>query len=287
VGFANGGSPCKPGGRAVPVQVYVGGKAVGPPNYSSGDTNIITLKPDQLQTGPVIFSWSCQNIAGQELEHHYEWKASIYRLGDPSGAVYDARTGRPLAAATVRIEYSSTRGGPFAAPQPLTTLPPADREVTGADGRFRWDVADGYWRLQASAFGYHSLTSKAYKVPPEVTGIRLELRPDPAQQRFLIDPAGRVGKLRIGMRASAKLRVRGLRIRVVRGRIKSITVRSKRYQTVVRIKLGSKRQDFEIAYPAQALKALKKAKKVAPKTFRVKKATFTVKGTVTVIKLGR
>jgi hypothetical protein len=135
--------------------------------------------------------------------------------------------------------------------------------------------------------GYYPLTSKVYKVPPEVTGIRLELRPDPAQQRLLIDPAGRVGKLRLGMRAPSKLHVAGLRIRVVRGHITSIVVRSKRYQTVAGIKLGSKRQDFERAYPDQALKVLQKAKKGVPKTFRVKKATFTVKGTVTAIKLGR
>jgi hypothetical protein len=234
-------------------------------------------------------SWSCRDAAGVEVEHHYEWKGDIYRLGDPSGAVYNARTGKTLGAATVRIEYSSTARGPFGTPAPLTTLPLTDRETTGADGRFRWDVADGYWRLQASAIGYKAFTSKAYKVPPEVTGIKLELRPDPAQQRFLIDPRGRVGNLRVGMRASSKLRVAGLRIRVVRGHIRSITIRSKRYRTATGIKLGSRRHDFEAAFPREATRALQKAKKAkaAPKTFLVKKATFTVRGAVIAIKLGR
>lgn len=294
VSFVNEGTPCnRPDTSGTAVATYVGGKLMETESDLEAHTfdarpgGVAQLSGDQLQTGPVILAWSCRDAAGQEVEHHYEWKGSIYRLGDPSGAIYDSRTGRPLANATVRIEFSSAAGGPFSAPQPLTTLPQPDRQVTGTDGRFRWDVVDGYWRLQASAVGYHPRTSKAYKVPPEVTGIRLALRPDPAQQRFLIDPAGRVGKLRIGTRASPKLRVSGLRIRVVRGRIKTISVRSKRYQTVEHVKLGSARQDFEMAYPDQALKAVRTAKKKAPVTFRVKKATFRVKGTVTAIKLGR
>jgi hypothetical protein len=290
--FANAGTPCPPGTTGLPGEAYLGGKEIGVPRRGRlmpSDTALaqLSVAMNNLQTGSVVFSWSCQDKDHLEVQHLYEWKANVYRLGDPSGAVYDAHTGHLVTAATVRLEFSSTAGGPFGAPLPLTALPQTDRETTRTDGRFRWDVADGYWRLQVSAVGYHSLTSKVYKVPPEVTGIRLKLRPDPAQQRFIIDPSGRVGKLRLGMRASSKLRVAGLRMRVVRGHIKSITVRSKRYQTVERIKLGSKRQDFERAYPAQALKAMQKAKKTAPKTFRVKKATFTVKGSVTAIKLGR
>ena len=289
--FINEGTPCPSGTDAYPGTAYLGGKEAGVPyQYVHGDNTgkgetALTIPANKLQTGEVIFSWACENAQGDQ-ELLYEWKALAYRLADPSGAVYNARTGRLITAATVRLEFSSTAGGPFGAPLPLTALPQTDRETTGVDGRFSWDVADGYWRLQASAVGYRSLTSKAYKVPPEVTGIRLQLRPDPAQQRFLIDPAGRIGNLRIGMKASAKLRVRGLRIRVVHGRIKSITVRSKRYQTAERVKLGTTRKGFESAYGASVLKALKKGKKVAPKTFHVKKATFTVNAKVTAIKLG-
>jgi hypothetical protein len=289
--IVNDGTPCRPGSSAFPGQAYLGGKAIGVPIQTNPglnepsdqlDQTFVKIPANQLQTGPVIFSWSCRNIAGQEVEHLYEWKASVYRLGDPSGAVYDARTGHLVTAAAVRLESSSSAGGPFGVPLPLTTLPQTDQETTGVDGGFSWDVADGYWRLQASAVGYHSLTSRVYKVPPEVTGIRLELRPDPAQQRFLIDPSGRIGRLRIGMKASPKLRVRGLGIRVVHGRIESIKVRSKRYQTAQRIKLGTKRLDFESAYG----QPVKKGRK-APKRFDVKKATFTVKAKVTAIKLGR
>jgi hypothetical protein len=288
VDFYDEKSPCSRGTKGFPMQSYLGGKPTNgrPAPWGNGGA-YIQLKGAELQTGSVVILWSCRNIAGQEVERHYEWKGDIYRLGDPSGAVYDARTRRPLAAATVRLEFSSSAGGPFAAPVPLTSLPQSDSEITTTDGRFRWDVADGYWRLKASAFGYHSLTSHVYKVPPEVTGIRLELRPDPAQSRFLIDPAGRVGKLKIGMKASTKLRVSGLRIRVVRGHIRSITVRSRRYKTTTGVRLGSPRRDFESAYPKEAGKALGKSKKAAPKTFLVKKATFTVKGAVTAIKLGR
>ena len=297
--FGDEETPCRAGTTPIPVQAYMGGKPIGVPSEAfpgsqfgkgSGSWNqaYIRLKGNDLQTGPIIFSWSCRDAANQEVEHHWEWKGSVYRLGDPSGAVYDSRTGRPVIAATVRLEFSPAPGGPFKAPLPLTALPQTNSEVTGVDGRFSWDVADGYWRLRASAVGYHSVTGKVYKVPPEVTGIRLELRPDPAQQRFLINPAGSVGKLKIGMRASSKLRVAGLRIRIVRGRITSITVRSKRYQTAERIKLGSKREDFESVYGVQALRAVLKAKKkAAPKVFRVKKATFTVTGAVIAIKLGR
>jgi hypothetical protein len=296
VSFVNEGTPCRrPDTKGKAVAVYVGGKQVKNKEPFSDAAQTYDHQPggwaqvggDAIQTGSVIMSWSCTDAAGKEVEHHYEWKGSIYRLGDPSGAVYDARTGRLLKSATVRIEYSAAAGGPFGAPPALTTLPVLDRELTAADGRFRWDVADGYWRLVVSAVGYHSLTSKVYKVPPEVTGIRLLLRPNPAEQRNLFDPAGRVGKLKIGMRASARLRVAGLRIRIVHGHIRSITIRSKRYRTATGIRLGSARHDFERAFPHEVMRALVKAKKAAPKTFQVKKATFTVKGVVVEIKLGR
>jgi len=286
--FVDEGTPCeRPGARGVPVQAYLGGKVVGIPTSNDIDEAFLQVPASQLQTGPLIFSWSCKDAANQEVEHYYEWKANVTRLGDPSGTVFDARTGQALPSATVRIEFSATPAGPWGAPLPLTTLPEIDREVTPDTGRFAWDVADGYWRLQVSAVGYHSLTSRVYKVPPEVTGIRLDLKPDPAQQRFVIDPAGRVGKLHVGQRISGKPRVPGLRIRVAHGRIRSITVRSKRYRTMAGIKLGSVRQVFETAYGREAFGAAQKAKKAPPKTFRVKKATFTVKTKVTAIKLGR
>ena len=161
VQFYNERSPCtRPQTHGVPTSAYLGGRQAAASKW--GDGAYIQFKGTEIQTGPVVLRWSCRDATGQEVETHYEWK------GDTTGSVIraarssTARTGRPLVAATVRIEFSESAAGPLGPPPALTTLPQNDREVTGTDGRFRWDVADGYWRLQASAVGYHAATSRVY-----------------------------------------------------------------------------------------------------------------------------
>ncbi len=129
--------------------------------------------------------------------------------------------------------------------------------------------------MKVTAFGYRAYVSRSYDVPPPVTGLKLKLRRDPAQQRYLIDPNGRVGTVAL---AGKPRRVSGLRIRAVHQRVRAITVLSKRFRTESGIRLGSLQADVNHAYPQAALKALKRKVKAKVLTYRVGRATLRVRG---------
>jgi hypothetical protein len=212
----------------------------------------------------------------------YEYKGDVALL-DPSGTVLDRTTGRPVTGATVRLQVSPIPGRPFGTPGVSSYAPQLNPEMTGPSGTFAWDVAPGRWRLRVTAYGYRSFVSKTYKVPPAVTHLQLKLTPDPRTQRSLIDPAGRVGAVRL--RGKPGGHVAGLRIVVAGHRIRTITVTSKRFRTALAIRLGSSEVALQRAYP-QLLKAAKKLGKKTTRLYRVKHATFTVRrGRVVAIKL--
>lgn len=133
-------------------------------------------------------------------------------LYDPSGIVSDAVTGAPVSGATIllyKVPFAlpdsggatgdcrtvDTRPGSdwsgVAAPALSsgvladTTLTPAEisplinPQITGADGRYGWDVAIGCWFVKAEAPGYLPRISALVGVPPEVTDLDLALAPVP------------------------------------------------------------------------------------------------------------
>lgn len=129
------------------------------------------------------------------------------QLYDPSGIITDATTGLPIIGATVSLfrqvpglpdtpaltrqcRTIDTRGGSnwtgtaadtgifeqpgFAPPQMSPDLNP---QVTGADGRYGWNVVTGCWYVKVSAPGYAGRISALVGVPPEVTDLHLALQP--------------------------------------------------------------------------------------------------------------
>jgi hypothetical protein len=232
--------------------------------------------------GSVLIKWDCFDPATGVGSTRWEYKGSIFLL-DPSGTVLDKRTRRPVAGATVRLQVSPVAGQPFGTPGISAYSPQLNPEKTGAQGTFAWDVAPGRWRFRVTAFGYRGFVSKTYKVPPAVTGLQLRLTPDPRTQRLLIDPAGHAGAVQL--RGKLARRVAGLRVVLVRHRVRTITVTSKRFRTAFAIRLGSTEADLQRAYP-QLLKVAKKLAKKATRPYRVKHATFMVRrGRVVAIKL--
>jgi DNA-binding beta-propeller fold protein YncE len=280
--FANYGSPCPSGGGA--PTPYLGGRPAGElaDIEDQGDgTSLFRFRFSASDlaggSGSVVIQWECSNTRSTM----YEYKGDVALL-DPSGTVVDRTTRRPVTGATVRLQVSPIPGRPFGTPGISSYEPQLNPETTGPSGTFAWDVAPGRWRLRVTAYGYRSFVSNTYKVPPAVTHLRLQLIPDPRTQRLLIDPAGRVGAVRLRGPGG---RVAGLRIVLAGHRIRTITVSSKRFRTALAIRLGSSEADLQRAYP----KLLKVAKKLAKKTTRlyhVKHATFAVhRGRVTAIKL--
>ena len=287
VRYSNTGTPC-PKDLYTFVTPYLGGQESGRLTYAAKPP----LKPYftfefssadlAAGSGTVLIKWDCFDPATGAGSTRWEYKGAIYLL-DPSGTVLDKRTGRPVAAASVRLQVSPVAGQPFGTPGISALSPQLNPEKTGPDGKFAWDVAPGRWRLRVTAYGYRSFVSKTYKVPPAVTGLKLQLTPDPRTQRLLIDPAGQVGAVRL--RGKLARRVAGLRIVLARHRVRTITVTSKRFRTAFAIRLGSTEADLQGAYP-QLLKAAGTFGTKTTHQYRVKHATFTVRrGRVVAIKL--
>jgi len=144
------------------------------------------------------------------------------------------------------------------------------------------DFFPGERRLVVRAFGYRPSTSKVFRVPPPVTGLRLALVPDPRQQAKLIRLAGRVGALRVGAHIRPGTRVAGLKLRIVRRRLRGITVLRRTYRTAFGIGLRSTLKALRQAYPGQAAKVRIRTRGVT--TIRVQHVTFSVRrGVVTAI----
>ncbi len=127
-------------------------------------------------------------------------------LYDPSGVITAETGGQPVDGATVTLytvpgwrpatpgdtgpqtcETVPTRGsdgwtqpaptdiGVVAAVSSGTFSPDLNPQVTGADGRYGWDVAEGCWYVTVTADGFDPITSPVVGVPPEVTDLDLAL----------------------------------------------------------------------------------------------------------------
>jgi hypothetical protein len=125
-------------------------------------------------------------------------------LYDPSGIIRDAATLQPIAGATVTLQrvpgalpdtpaltrdcrtidtrpggvWTGTAGGGiFEQPGfvPAQISPNVNPQITGADGRYGWNVVTGCWYVTVAAPGYASKISPLVGVPPEVTDLDLTL----------------------------------------------------------------------------------------------------------------
>jgi hypothetical protein len=282
-GFTQKASPW-PNDDCHPIATYVGGEPL-PEAPEVGDGSIVvTLLPGEVRSGSVIVEWLCEPGGGQDPELRYESKGEII-LFDPSGVVLAGKSSKLVAGASVRLQYSPNRGGRFGTPALSLMDPQLNPQVTQRDGAFGWDVAAGFWRLRVTAYGYKPFVSPVYLIPPEVTGLQLRLKSDPKQQARLIDPfSGKAGPARVGARKPAH--AAGLKLKVVRGKVKRIDIRSGAYRTVFGMRRGSPLAALTHEYAAYVFPAQLKAGKALSR-YKIGKATFRIKkGRVASIVLG-
>jgi hypothetical protein len=103
---------------------------------------------------------------------------------DPSGKV-STLSGKPIHQARVTLYRADSPTGPFEeVPNGSAIMSPDNRmnwDLTDAEGRFRWDVIDGYYRVRAehegclAASGVPYVESEVLTVPPAVTDLDLRL----------------------------------------------------------------------------------------------------------------
>ena len=87
-------------------------------------------------------------------------------LIDPSGYACDALTGQRLAGARATLYFKASEDGeaeewdasPYGQQNPL---------VTDGQGRFSWDVPEGWWQVRIEKEGYASASSDWIRVPSE------------------------------------------------------------------------------------------------------------------------
>jgi hypothetical protein len=301
--FPTQSGPCRPNFRPTIAEVEVSGRPLPPrssyegqdvPLYSTyefgeGLEASVIVPRNEIRSGRIIVIWRCDHSMLQSY-FFAEWKGENI-VHDPNGNVLDRKTSRPVEGATVRLQFSLKKEGPFIEPSVSGFVPQINPQVTSKTGFFGWDVAEGFWRLRITAYGYKPFTSPIYGVPPEVKGLKLMLNPDPSQQARLIDPyAGRAGKAHVGQRLGKRARVAGLRLRLVRGRLRSVVVRSRSFRTATGVRLGSTEVVLLRSYQEAARRATEAARRRMrpPSSYRVGKATFTVRrDRVVAITLGR
>jgi len=206
-------------------------------------------------------------------------------LIDPSGFVRDATTRRGIRDAIVTLFSSAATSSGFAFTDPLSVSPRINPQRTDRRGHYGWDVPPGSYRISVRRFGYRTLTaSRIVSVPPPVTDLHINLRRNRSEQARLIDPAGAVGRLRLGMRAAAARRAaRALRprplLRFRAGRLVRIEVRSSRFKTGAGVGRGSDE--------AALRRAFGRAIKRSGTTYRYRRAAFLTRaGRITVIRVG-
>ena len=225
----------------------------------------VTIPAADLVSGSAIISWRCPVAGAARARAAGGLSFSVVNenvgdvtLYDPSGLVLDARTGAGIADATVTLQSAPSFSGPFGLADPLSISPRVNPERTDRRGHYGWDVPNGFYRIRVTRFGYRTLrASRVVIVPPPVTNLDVRLRRNPSEQARLLDPAGRVGRLRLGMgRATATRIARGLRPRprlsFRRDRLVRIETSSRRYRTGAGLGPGSTERVLRLAYGRRA-----------------------------------
>jgi len=133
-------------------------------------------------------------------------------LWDPGGIITDSETGETIAGAVVTLynvpgwqpkdspddnrantcqshlskEETTTWNQPAPVAEGVLALtdsgtfdPAVNPQITTAEGRYAWDVAEGCWYVEVQADGYLSIVSPVVGVPPEVTDLDIALTPIP------------------------------------------------------------------------------------------------------------
>jgi YVTN family beta-propeller protein len=100
-------------------------------------------------------------------------------LVDPSGVVFDAATGTPIAGATVTLKRLNPVQSTYAEMSPTLHAgmfePEVNPQTTGSDGRYAWNVVAGEYLVEVEIAGCSPATSEAVTVPPPVTDLDVGL----------------------------------------------------------------------------------------------------------------
>lgn len=104
-------------------------------------------------------------------------------LIDPSGFIYNNVKGEDwkLPGATVVLQYFDTEIDTWVnmseEAYPGRMSPITNPQITGQDGRYAWDAAEGTYRVVVSRPGFETTISREVVIPPPVTDLHVALTP--------------------------------------------------------------------------------------------------------------
>ena len=160
------------------------------PSETDGSTYTFVL--DCIRTGDLFVRYTVQENGNAQT---FTVPIGGIVLIDPQGVVYDAdiydervaagdspeqaRTAAAIEGAIVTLQRKV--GDDF-----VTVLsgdpgisPHVNPQPTGADGKYRWDVSAGTYRVLVEKNDYQSVTSQAATIPPPVLDLHIRLQPTP------------------------------------------------------------------------------------------------------------
>jgi hypothetical protein len=129
---------------------------------------------DCVQAGQLYVDFDLKEGAQSQ---HFTVPIGGLSLIDPSGDALDSASGAPLSGVSVRLYRKNASGYDNVLSGDPGISPHVNPEITGADGKWGWDVSAGTYRVVASKAGYDTLTSPDLVVTDghPVTGVHLRL----------------------------------------------------------------------------------------------------------------
>ena len=112
-----------------------------------------------------------------------------HRAAHPAASEDEARAATAIEGATVHLQRFTGGNWPDVNASDPGIDPNVNPQVTGANGLYKWDVADGTYRVRVDAPGFRSKTSAPVVIPPPVLDLHVGLDRNPAPEAA-IDAAG-------------------------------------------------------------------------------------------------
>ncbi|WP_157522028.1 PxKF domain-containing protein [Herbidospora cretacea] len=124
--------------------------------------------------------WSERDTSYRD-PHRPEPDADIDYRFDPSGYLYEGLGERRVAGVTATLLRAPAPEGPWQ-PWDAAVYGDLNPQTTDADGRYGWDVPEGWWKVVYTKDGYLPAESRVLKVLPPHTDVDVNLfRAEPAE----------------------------------------------------------------------------------------------------------
>ncbi len=135
-------------------------------------------------TGPVAIGFTalCGIIGASST---FFWQARIAQIKgqslnvrwaiDPSGYVYEGVTANRLKGVTVTAYYKEKLEDVDAVLWDAAEYEQDNPLLTDVEGRYAWDVPEGYWQVKCEKDGYETAYSEWMEVPPPQTDVNIQM----------------------------------------------------------------------------------------------------------------